>query len=321
MIHLLSPGSSDQRTGGYRYNARLVAEWRALGRAVAVHELPGRWPFPREEALERAAAVVAGLTGVVLADGLLWTALAPRVDRPVIVLIHSPLWREHGLAAKAREEIALRRAHAVVCTSSRIAQDLHLETPPTVVEPGTDPAAVADRPGTGALLCVANVVPRKGHDVLIEAVRRMDGAVTLRCAGALDRDSDYAAGVMKAALGLPVTWLGSLDDAALDAAYAQSDVLVSAARYEGFGMAIAEAWARGLPVISPPAGVFDGVGAGCGGVRVVPPDDPEALAHAITLVIKDSRLAEQLSKEARAIPLPSWSTQAKAWLTHLGGFA
>lgn len=309
MIHLLSPGSPDQRTGGYRYNARMVHEWRQQGRTVAIHELAGDWPWASPEAVSDAVRVLGTLDGDIVADGLLWTALAPFVERPVTVLLHSPLWREHGPAARLREEAALARAARVVATSRRTARDLDLD-PVIVIEPGTQPAIPRPRPRERRLLCVANVVPRKGHDVLIDAVRRLDGA-PLRCAGSLDRDPAFVQTVRQAASDLPVTWLGSLDDAALDAAYADSDLLVQAAHYEGYGMAIAEAWARGVPVVSPPAGVLDGREAGH---LVVPPNDPAALANAVQSVLDDPALADRLTREASAMDLPTWEAQARAWL-------
>ena len=315
MIHLLSPGTADQRTGGYRYNARLVEELRGRGRAVTVHELDGDWPNPNAAALRAATQRVEALRGVVIADGLLWTGLASHVSRPVVAIVHSPLWREHGAAVRAPEEAALRRAAQVVCTSRRTAADLQIASPLTIVVPGTDSAPRARRPGRGRLLCVANVIERKGHDVLIEAVRRLRVPVTLRCVGSLDRDSAFAERVMAASADLPVAWVGSLDPADVDTELAQADVLVSAARYEGYGMAIAEGWMRGLPVVSPPAGILDGRE---GGHVLVPPDDPERLAEALDRLVREPSVAEALSEEARGMALPSWADQAEAWLAVLG---
>jgi len=316
VIHLLSPGSADQRTGGYRYNARMVAELTELGRSVEVHELMGDWPHASRADVRAAAARVAGLSGVVVADGLLWTALAGEVDREVVALVHSPLWREAGEAARAAEEAALARASHIVCTSRRIAGDLTIERPVTIVEPGTDPAPRAARPGRGRLVCVANVVPRKGHDVLGEAVRRAGPGVRVRCVGALDRDPAFAARVVAASEGLPVEWLGSVSPRELEAELATADALVSAARYEGFGMAVAEALRRGLPVVGPPAGVLDGR---TGGHRLVPPDDPEALARALRRLVTEPGLADRLSDEAAALELPTWPAQARRLAAVLGG--
>ncbi|MEM6930720.1 MAG: glycosyltransferase family 4 protein [Myxococcota bacterium] len=309
MIHVLSPGSPDQRTGGYRYNARVVDALRGRGHTVRVHALAGSWPFPDADAIRDGLACIRELEGTVVADGLLWTSLAAGVERPVVALVHSPLWREHGSDARRPEEAALARAARIVCTSRRIASDLDITPPVTVIEPGTDPAPAADRPGTGALLCVANVVPRKGHDVLIEAIRRVRVPVTLRCAGA-PLDPAFAARVRAASRDLPVTWLGSLPPDALAEELSRTDLLVQAARYEGFGMAIAEALVRGVPVVSPPAGVLD---HRRGGHRVVPADEPSTLALAIEELVEDRSRAQRMSREARSLPLPTWEHQGARW--------
>ena len=279
MAHWLSPGDPGQRTGGYRYNARVVQGLRDLGHEVVVHELVGAWPEPTARELVSLREQLARLpAGAVVADGLLWPAIAGMVSRPVTVLVHSPLWRENGPAWRVREERALARAHRVVCTSHRIAWDLTLAQAPEVVPPGVDRAPPAARPGSGALLCVATVTPRKGHDVLLAALERVSAPWTLTCAGSLTRARAWAHTLTARTSGR-VRWVGELDDVALSQAYQGSDVLVHSAHYEGWGMAIADALVRGLPVISTPAGALDGQPEGPW--EVVPPGDPASMARAI----------------------------------------
>ncbi|MCA9493728.1 MAG: glycosyltransferase family 4 protein [Myxococcales bacterium] len=293
-VHLLCPGDPTQRTGGYLYDARLVQGLRDRGHEVLVHpDLPEALP-----------------DGVVLADGLLWTALGERgarlaAERPVAVLLHSPLWREAGPHARIPEEQALRRAALVIATSARTAADLDVAS--VIVEPGTDPAPPARGSGTGRLLCVATVTPRKGHDVLLEAVRRLRVPHELRCAGSLERDTGWVAGLPE----VPgVRWLGELDGPALARELDAADVVVHAARYEGWGMALAEALVRGLPVVSTPAGLFDGRDPGC---RLeVPPDDPGALASALERVLGSPELRATLRERALGVPLPTWPEQVAA---------
>ncbi len=289
-VHLLSPGDQEQRTGGYLYNARLVRGLRALGHQVVVHPDLGDLD-----------------DGVVLADGLMWTDLGQRgarlaAERPVAVLLHSPLWREAGPALRAPEEAALRHAALVIATSTRTASDLDVDC--VVVEPGTDPATPARGSGARRLLCVATITPRKGHDVLLRALERVSAPWTLRCAGSVDRDPAWVA-------SLPprdgVTFLGELGGDALAAEYDAADVLVHPARYEGWGMALAEALVRGLPIVSTPAGIFDGRDPGC---RLeVPPEDPDALAAALTTVLGDAERRGALARAARAVRLPTWDEQ------------
>lgn len=297
-VHLLCPGDLTQRTGGYLYDARLVAGLRAQGHEVLVHDGLGELS-----------------PGVVLADGLLWTSLGERgarlaAERPVAVLLHSPLWREAGEAMRAPEERALRRAARVLATSARTAADL--DVPSVIVEPGTDLAPPARGSGTGRLLCVATVTPRKGHDVLLDALGRLGAPHELRCAGSRVRDPGWVASLPEVPT---VRWLGELDGAALAAELDAADVLVHPARYEGWGMALAEALVRGLPVVSTPAGVFDGRDPGC---RVeVPPQDPVALAEALDRVLGSATIRSTLRQRALALRLPSWEDQVAAIASHL----
>jgi glycosyltransferase involved in cell wall biosynthesis len=76
-------------------------------------------------------------------------------------------------------------------------------------------------------------------------------------------------------------------------------------------MAVAEALARGLPVVSSATGAIgDLVGRDAG--RLVPPGDPAALADALRSVIDDSALRARLSAGARRVraTLPSWDDAA-----------
>ncbi|MBT8335725.1 MAG: glycosyltransferase family 1 protein, partial [Gemmatimonadetes bacterium] len=71
-LHLVVPGSIEQRTGGYIYDARLVREWTAAGVPVAVHEVPGRFPGPEPGALAALDAALSRLPAGarVVVDGL-----------------------------------------------------------------------------------------------------------------------------------------------------------------------------------------------------------------------------------------------------------
>jgi len=91
-----------------------------------------------------------------------------------------------------------------------------------------------------------------------------------------------------------------------------SDIFVLASRFEGYGMALAEAIAHGLPVVSTRAGAIpDTVPAGAG--LLVPPDDTTALAQALRRLIGDLPERQQLATNARAAAtqLPTWQDSAR----------
>ncbi|HHO49466.1 MAG TPA: glycosyltransferase [Deltaproteobacteria bacterium] len=327
MIHFLSPGAGGVRTGGYLYNARLIEGLHKLGRGVSTCALQGGWPIPEPVDRRRCAEQIAALPpGPIVADGLLWTGVAqslgPSVARRCLVLVHSPLWREEGDALRAPEEAALAAAARVVCTSARTASDLAIAAPCAVIEPGTDRAPPAAAVGGARLLCVATVTPRKAHDVLVDALARLSVPWRLRCAGSLDRDVAWADEVVAQARRLGVAdridWLGELAEAELAAEYASASILVHPARYEGWGMALAEALARGLPVVSTPAGIFEARSEARGSAWIeVAAADPGALASALGQVLSDPRRAASLHRHALALALPDWPRQVARFVEQI----
>lgn len=133
--------------------------------------------------------------------------------------------------------------------------------------------------------------------------------------GSMERDPVVTAKIrtLIASQGLQqrVSLRGELDEHALDAAYADADVFALPSRYEGYGMAFAEALACGLPIVACAAGaVVDTVPADAG--LIVPPDDPVALATALRRVISDIILRRNLADAAwsRGRSLPTWNDTA-----------
>jgi glycosyltransferase involved in cell wall biosynthesis len=106
--------------------------------------------------------------------------------------------------------------------------------------------------------------------------------------------------------------LGALPDERIVALYASSDVFVLASRFEGYGMAYAEAIAHGLPVIGTTGGATpETVPPGTG--ILVPPDDVAGLADALRRLIADRGERERMAAAARAAAaaLPTWQESAK----------
>jgi glycosyltransferase involved in cell wall biosynthesis len=274
-LELVLPGDPEARTGGYAYDRRIAAGLRALGWSVRVHALADSFPTPDRAALDDAAARFASLPddALVLVDGLAFGALPEIAARAgarlrLVALVHHPLALEAGLdeATRARlrtsETAALAHARAVIATSERTARDLEgwgvQRERVVVVEPGTDPAPLARGSGHAdgvQILCVATLTPRKGHDLLLDALAALrTRAWRLDCVGSAARSPATAAALHAQAvrLGLEprVGWRGELPDDALAAAFDAADLFVLPSRYEGYGMAAAEALARGLPVVA-----------------------------------------------------------------------
>ena len=343
-VHLVVPegvDDPDRPSGGNTYDRMLARGLTGRGWDVRSHEVRGehRLGGVSYPASALAAALSALPSGeVVVVDGLVGS------DRPevlvgeggrlrVVVLVHLPLGLDgpdlDGAGARAREQVALRAVPAVV-TPSRWTRRWLLDAygldaaRVAVAVPGVEPArAVAVCPDGRRLICVGAVVPAKGHDVLLEALARVPVAGwTLECVGTLERDPAFVDGLKRAVQRLRLTgrvrFSGTLVGAALDAAYARADLLVTASRGETYGMVVTEALARGIPVLATRVGGLpEALGRAPGGRRpgiLVPVDDPSALAGSLEQWLGDPGMREHLRAAARdrRTELPTWSATSAA---------
>ncbi len=335
-LHLIVPGDPETNTGGFIYDRRMVQELRQLGLTVEVHDLPDGWPYPGYQAVDAADRTLARLPdgARVIVDGLALGVLPRLAEREgrrlkLIALVHHPLAQETGLEAGERarlfesERDALSHVHHVIATSGFTAQglvdyDLTQERM-SVIPPGVEPHELADGSGRAApaLLCVGTLTPRKGHDVLLNALSLLTSRPwTLDIVGSETRDTRHAQQIRRLAgeLGLAsrVVFRGELSGRALDAAYHTCDLFVLASHYEGYGMVLTEAVARGLPVVATAGGaVPDTLPEGAG--LLAPPGDIEGLAGALDRVLGSPELFAQLAEGARSARerLPSWADSAR----------
>src|SRR5690606_23975292 len=123
-----------------------------------------------------------------------------------------------------------------------------------------DPAPMAHGgDGVSQVLCVAAITPRKGQDVLVEALAAVaDRPWHCRCVGDVDRSIRYAGQVWRLVerhqLTGRVTLAGPRTGPQLAAAYAGADLVVLPSHAETYGMVVTEALARGIPVVATEVG-------------------------------------------------------------------
>ncbi len=325
------PGDIDLPTGGYHYDRRVLELLPKHGFDVSHLRLPGSYPTPSEADLLRTAELVAETPAdcLLLIDGLAYGAMPESLiagfGRNIVALVHHPLCLETGLSGEREQELralegrALARASAVIATSPatvRILADM-FGVPASRLSaavPGTDRAQRAR--GTGKplnLLAVGSVVPRKGYDLLIEALRPYRGQPwVLDIAGGqeLDRAHSAALGKQIEAAGLSphIQWLGAVDTRRLADLYDRADVFVMPSLYEGYGMVMTEALARGLAIICT-SGVAAADTIPADAVLRVEAGNVDALKSAIGQMIGDERLRQKLSDAAWAAArtLPTWN--------------
>jgi glycosyltransferase involved in cell wall biosynthesis len=331
------PGNIDAQTGGYAYARRVLALLPDYGVAAHRLTLPASYPFPRPDDIERTRHLFAQVAPdtVTLVDGLAFGAMPPdladAIRQPIVALVHHPLAYETGISQaderrfRAFETHALARAQQVITSSTATATVLTTEykvapSALTVAEPGTNPAlrSQGGRSGTPlALLAVGAIIPRKGYGVLIEALQQLDDlAWHLTIVGDMDRDraatNDLRRRLLQSGLRSQITLAGALPDRDLQRQYARADVFVMPSLYEGYGMVLTEAVARGLPIVCTSAGAMAETAPDDASLKV-PAGDATALSEALRKVISDKELRHRLADNSwqRARQLPRWESTAQ----------
>lgn len=329
------PGDLETPTGGYVYGRRVLLLLPSCGVSARYVPLPASFPAPTPRDLEETERLLSNTHGAspLLIDGLAYGAmpaeLIRRLGRQIVALVHHPLCLETGRSPEryaeleASETAALALARHVIVTSATTARILRsqfavAETNITVAEPGIDraPRAIGSS-GPVQLVAAGSIIPRKGYHVLVRALDRLRPASwALTIAGADDLCPDTASALRTQIRGSScaskIRLAGALDPGGLAELYACADLFVMPSLYEGYGMAVAEALARGLAIVTTTSGeaaerVPDGA------ALKVPPGDVDALADALHRAIADAALRRRLAAAAWAAArsLPRWEQTAR----------
>lgn len=161
---------------------------------------------------------------------------------------------------------AVRRAAAVIAPSEATASDLRRFHPGCggkvhVVPHGIDPAPALPAPTLDAararlqlperfVLHVGTIQARKNVDLVVDGVRLLRDRGFPHRTVVVGRKGWLAAAALRAIARDPtVRWIPHASDADLAAIYALADAFVSPSAYEGFGFAVADALAAGVPTV------------------------------------------------------------------------
>jgi glycosyltransferase involved in cell wall biosynthesis len=326
-----------RHTGGWVYNTRVMRELEERGWRVEWRDLPAGFPRPGCDARIVSKQLLAELPdgAPVIADQICWSPLAgivaPEAARLRFVMIfHHPIAMEEGLPEVERarfaalERKALAACRLVIATSSTTAATLTLDygveprrivvAPPGIERFARLQALETDEP---LLLSVGAVIPRKGYHHLIDAlVGLRDLRWRLDIVGDLERAPDYVGTLREmignAGLESRVVLRGGIDSSDLEACWQRTHIYVAASLHEGYGMAVAEAIARGVPTVTTRAGAI-GDWLDPKAALVVKPGSVEELRGALARVISDAALREQLRQAAQeqAAHFPTWNATAR----------
>lgn len=325
------PGDLCARTGGYEYDRRILALAPKLGMETKHLALPAGFPNPAPQDIEDTLALIDSTRrsgDVLLIDGLAAGALPvsalTAIGLPCIELCHHPLCLEAGLAPhraaelRATEICALSLARCVIVTSAHtgrmLEKDFAVQPSKIVVaRPGTDRAPRAKgtaRPLT--FLAIGSLLPRKAFDILIMALAGLKAFDwRLDIVGSRELSPQTATEIERLCetsdLAGRVMLLGERSRAALDELLHRADVFISSSLFEGYGMALAEALARGLPIVTTTGGAAaDTIPDGA--ALKVSPGDSAAMRDALREIITDGDLRRRLSDVSwrAGRDLPSW---------------
>ncbi|TKR25586.1 glycosyltransferase family 4 protein [Natronomonas salsuginis] len=316
-------GDIDERSGGFRYDRKLLQGLRAAGDTVELVELPWR-RYPRgllDNASPRLRDRLDVDVDVMLQDELAHPSLL-RANRqlpyPIVSIVHhlrasesrrlSPLYR-------AIERRYLGTVDGAVCNSTTtrdIVTGLGVDPGLTAVappagdqfDPDLDDGTIEHRARERPLrvVFVGNVTPRKGLKTLIEGLSAAETDVKLTVVGR-SADERYAAAVRRSVrregLADRVDLAGELSEEELETVLRSSHVLAVPSRYEGFGIVYLEGMSFGLPAIASRAGgATDVVTDGETGV-LVDPGNSAAIAGALTRFDADRDRLASMGKAAR----------------------
>ncbi|WP_378943330.1 glycosyltransferase family 4 protein [Paracoccus sp. R86501] len=329
------PGDITTLTGGYLYDHQLVQALRDQGRSMQVLQLPDSFPTPdaadMAQAVDQLSALPADQPVIIdgLAFGALQTEALASVRAPIVAMIHHPLAQESALPAELADHL-LRTERANLTLARHVlvpsphTRDMLIER----YDVAADRITIA-RPGTKArqhpqvpkadpamILSVGILHPRKGHDVLVQALGML-GDLEWQAQIVGNPWDDAHVGqlcdrIARSAMGDRITLAGRVSDGRLQNLYGQASVFALATRYEGYGIVFDEALSHGLPIVSTTAGAVPGTVPADAGL-LVPPDDAGALSDALRRMLTDAPFHKARVKAAQqaGAALPSWDDTAR----------
>ena len=206
--------------------------------------------------------------------------------------------------ASGRDHLAALAPGASVALSYH-GLDLHRFPPPAALRAPRDGSDAAD---PVRLLTVGRAVPKKGFDILLDALATQPEGLAWRLThiGGGPELAALKAQAARLGIGDRITWAGALEQTAVLAAYDASDLFILASRRtpdgdrDGLPNVIVEAASQGLACIGTDlSGIPEFIRDDVTGL-LVPPDDAAALARALTRAIRDPDLRARLGQAAAA---------------------
>lgn len=297
------------------WSSRLVALRSSGTRFEGFHALPHRSPYdPRAiRSIQRylsAHARDGDILHVHLFPSNLLAAAAASLSRwrgYLVTTEHSTSNRRRGSAlGRLVDRYTYQRYQRIFCISEATKHSLDRWNPGTadrtrVIENGVAitgdaPIRRATRDGPCVIVSMGRLHPVKNHEAALQALALLgDRDFEYRILGAGSLRGSLEARAAELGLGPRVRFLGHVDEPRRH--LEEADVFLATSRWEGFGLAAVEAMNAGLPVVASDVpglrSVVEGEGA-----RLVPCEDPGAIAEALRALIDSETLRRRMGAAA-----------------------
>ena len=244
-------------------------------------------------------------------------ALRLAVRAPIVVHLHNGPETADGPESPRLQRLLQRCATRVIAVSPAVAEYARAVLPRraegvVTVPNGTDAEEFADAPPARRtrpyVLGVGGLAPRKGFDLLIDALAAADTDLDLLLAGDGPERAALAARAAAHGVGTRVHFEGHVERTVLASLVRGAAVVAIPSRFEGFSLVCREAMQAGAPIVASALPVFppelrDGETG-----LLVPVGDVPALARALRLLATDPERARALGAAARAAArgFPKW---------------
>jgi len=290
------PGGLGLPTAGAFLYARIVARVRELQRSHQIDLIHAHAPLPCGHAAMLLSAEL-GLPFVVSVHGL--DAFSTEQVRG-----------RAGEWCRRISQRVYRSSRRVICISEHVRERVLEGTGPTcrtsvvyngvnaeLFSPGTEPQS-----GKPIVLSVGNLIPIKGHALLIRAIAALAAefpAISLEIIGDGAERSHLEGLVLELKIADRVRFLGRQSRQQVAAAMRRSSVFALPSRYEGLGCVYLEAMSTGKPVIGCRGqGIAEIIQHGTNGF-LVGPDNERELTLALGMLLRDDMRRRNLGAAAR----------------------
>ncbi len=253
-------------------------------------------------------------------DGVAAAMLGAHFGKPVVITARGSdlnLIAQHAAPRRMIQRAAAAAAGLITVSDALKDRLVALGVPPErvrVLRNGVDLArfSPADRDAARAalgldgpvLLAVGNVIPLKGHDLIIDALPRLPAATFLLIGDGAEQDA-LVAQAKRLGVAARVRFLGRVPQEDLPRYYNAADLLIHPSSCEGWPNVLLEAMACGTPVLATKVGGIPEVVAAPEAGRLLTARNAPAIVTAV-----EEMLAAPLSRDATRAYAERFSWQA-----------